>query len=96
MWPTIAGESTGTNARRRRLNPKNLLDFKIPVPSREKQLALREVTQRFQSIKKHLGRRAELLKSFRPSYIEHLFRDLDELTILPAEASNAIAVHALI
>jgi type I restriction enzyme S subunit len=32
-WETLQGGSTGTNARRRRLNPTDFLKLKIPVPS---------------------------------------------------------------
>lgn len=32
-WESLQGDSTGTNARRRRLNPTDFLKLKIPVPS---------------------------------------------------------------
>ncbi len=38
----VCSGSTGSNQRRRRLNPKEFLKLKIPVPSMEHQLALRE------------------------------------------------------
>lgn len=33
VWPVLAGTSTGTNARRRRLNPESLLAYPFPLPS---------------------------------------------------------------
>jgi type I restriction enzyme S subunit len=35
VWPQISGASTGTNVRRRRLNPQDFLDYEIPLPSRK-------------------------------------------------------------
>lgn len=32
VWPQVAGESTGTNVRRRRLHPDSFLRYKIPLP----------------------------------------------------------------
>ena len=43
IWPTLAGASTGTNVRRRRLNPQDFLRYKMPLPSMQTQLRLRSV-----------------------------------------------------
>lgn len=43
VWPEISGASTGTNVRRRRLNPKDFLNYQIPLPSRATQEFLRIV-----------------------------------------------------
>ena len=43
VWPEIAGERTGTNIRRRRLNPQDFLDYEMPLPSMETQMTLRQV-----------------------------------------------------
>lgn len=45
IWPELAGESTGTNVRRRRLNPQDFLRYKMPLPSMQTQLRLRSVMQ---------------------------------------------------
>lgn len=37
VWPDVAGNSTGTNVRRRRLHPSNLLKHRIPLPPLEEQ-----------------------------------------------------------
>jgi type I restriction enzyme S subunit len=33
IWPSLKGDSPGTNVRRRRLNPSTFLGLKIPLPS---------------------------------------------------------------
>jgi type I restriction enzyme S subunit len=45
IWPNISGASTGTNVRRRRLNPQDFLAYKMPVPSRVTQERLRAAMQ---------------------------------------------------
>lgn len=47
-WEGLQGGSTGTNARRRRLNPTDFLKLKVPIPSKETQRKLRDV-RRLQS-----------------------------------------------
>lgn len=42
IWPELAGSSTGTNVRRRRLNPRDFLNYRMALPSRKTQLRLRE------------------------------------------------------
>jgi len=41
--PAVRAASTGTNVRRRRLNPKAFLKLTVPVPSKQAQLVLREL-----------------------------------------------------
>jgi type I restriction enzyme, S subunit len=41
VWPLLSGVSTGTNVRRRRLNPNDFLNYQFPLPPRQVQLALR-------------------------------------------------------
>ena len=43
VWPDLAGSSTGTNVRRRRLNPSDFLKYKFPLPPRPIQETLRKV-----------------------------------------------------
>ena len=42
VWPDVAGNSTGTNVRRRRLHPSELLKHRIPLPSLNEQQRLVE------------------------------------------------------
>lgn len=51
VWPLIGGISTGTNVRRRRLNPKDFLNYKFPLPSQRAQIAAQKIKQRFDSVK---------------------------------------------
>jgi type I restriction enzyme, S subunit len=50
VWAEISGASTGTNVRRRRLNPKDFLAYQIPLPSRETQERLRRIGERLSKI----------------------------------------------
>lgn len=43
VWPALSGASTGTNVRRRRLNPADFLRYEFPVPSKTVQFELRRV-----------------------------------------------------
>ena len=43
IWPKISGVSTGTNVRRRRLNPKEFLRYNFTLPSMQTQVQLREI-----------------------------------------------------
>jgi type I restriction enzyme S subunit len=51
VWPTLSGTSTGTNVRRRRLNPEDFLKYDFPLPPREAQLALRDTRRRVDEIR---------------------------------------------
>lgn len=50
-WPQLAGASTGTNARRRRLNPPDFLAYQFPLPSRSVQAQVAKAYQLSQEIK---------------------------------------------
>ena len=43
IWPVLSGASTGTNVRRRRLNPKDFLKHEFPLPDRCTQKMLRTI-----------------------------------------------------
>jgi type I restriction enzyme S subunit len=61
IWPEVAGVSTGTNVRRRRLNPQDFLEYKIPLPSRRVQERLRQVKAEIETIKRiQAGSQTEL------------------------------------
>ncbi len=51
VWPDISGASTGTNVRRRRLNPNDFLDYQLPLPSRVTQTRLRQVKEQVDALK---------------------------------------------
>jgi len=46
IWPVVAGISSGTNARRRRMHPSVFLEYQFPVPPKYVQEQVRSVSQR--------------------------------------------------
>jgi len=51
VWPTLSAESTGTNVRRRRLNPTDFFAFKMPLPPMSTQFRLREVKAKIDKVR---------------------------------------------
>lgn len=74
VWPQVAGESTGTNVRRRRLNPKDFLSYRIPLPSMESQLRLRQVMQQTHGLKRLQAETAAELDAMLPSILDKAFK----------------------
>ena len=74
VWPALAGASTGTNVRRRRLNPSNFLDYQMPLPSRSVQEKLRQVKSRVDSVKKMQSETADELAVLLPSILDKAFK----------------------
>ena len=52
VWPTLAGTSTGTNARRRRLNPEVLLAYPFLLPSSETQKKVGEICEKVAALRR--------------------------------------------
>lgn len=74
VWPEIAGESTGTNVRRRRLNPQDFLAYAMPLPSRDTQVMLRIVKARVDALKVLQGETAAELHAMLPSILDRAFK----------------------
>jgi len=74
VWPEIAGESTGTNVRRRRLNPQDFLDYEIPLPSRETQMTLRKVQLEMDALKHLQAETAVELDALLPAVLDKAFK----------------------
>ena len=74
VWPSIAGASTGTNVRRRRLNPSDFLDYKIPLPSMAVQLKLRAVRAQVDALKSLHAETAAELDALMPSILDCAFK----------------------
>jgi len=74
VWPEIAGASTGTNVRRRRLNPKDFLNYCIPLPSRETQERLRKVQAQVSTLKRLQDEVAIELDALVPSILDKAIR----------------------
>jgi type I restriction enzyme S subunit len=74
VWPEIAGESSGTNVRRRRLNPQDFLDYEMPLPSRETQITLRKVRSEVDALKRLQAETATELDALLPSILDRAFK----------------------
>lgn len=73
VWPSLSGASTGTNVRRKRLNPKDFLDYVFPLPDRRVQFALRAVRQRMNELQP-LQDQSPLLDAMLPSILDRAFK----------------------
>jgi type I restriction enzyme S subunit len=73
-WPDIAGASTGTNVRRRRLNPNDFLAYRMPLPSRATQERLRKVRTEVDGLKRLQAETAAELDALMPSILDKAFR----------------------
>ena len=74
VWPEVAGESTGTNVRRRRLNPQDFLAYKMPLPSQETQMVLREVRAQVSSLKCLQAETAAEFDALLPAILDRAFK----------------------
>jgi type I restriction enzyme S subunit len=74
VWPEIAGASTGTNVRRRRLNPKDFLNYRIPLPSRTTQERLRKVQAEVRTLRCLQSQSAVEIEALSPSILDRAFR----------------------
>lgn len=73
VWPRISGASTGTNVRRRRLNPTDFLNSEIPLPSRETQFQLRKVYSEVRRLKHLQSDSAPEIEALLPSLLSKAF-----------------------
>jgi len=74
VWPEVAAQSTGTNVRRRRLNPQDFLAYKIPLPPRTTQLLLREVRSNVGALKRLQTETAAELDALLPAILDRAFK----------------------
>lgn len=74
VWPALSGASTGTNVRRRRLNPQDFLDYHFPLPSMTTQDRLRAVRKRIDSIKPLHIESAAQLDALLPGILDRAFK----------------------
>jgi type I restriction enzyme S subunit len=74
VWPDIAGASTGTNVRRRRLNPNDFLAYQMPLPSRTTQERLRKVRVEVDRLKHLQAETAVEIDALMPSILDKAFR----------------------
>ena len=74
IWEELSGQSTGTNVRRRRLNPKASLTYEFPLPSMETQRLLQEVSQRISSMRRLQAKSQVELDALLPSVLDRAFK----------------------
>ena len=74
VWPVVAGISTGTNVRRRRLQPSAFLTFEIPLPPMSTQHLLRKVRTNIDSLKNLQKDTSDELDALLPSVLYKAFR----------------------
>ena len=74
VWPLLSAISTGTNVRRRRLNPDDFLRFEMPLPPMQLQHKVREVKAKTEVAKKIRMETAAQLDAMLPSILDKAFR----------------------
>jgi len=72
-WEDVAGGSTGTNVRRRRLNPKDFLRYRMPLPSRSTQKKLQEVHRRALALNRLWSENQQQLGALLASVLNGIF-----------------------
>ncbi len=73
VWPLLSGASTGTNVRRKRLNPSDFLKYEFPLPAREAQIAIRSVRRKMNELHSMQDQTAPL-KALLPSILDRAFK----------------------
>ncbi len=73
VWPELSGASTGTNVRRRRLNPADFLNYEIPVPSKSVQETLRLVLNQTRPMRLLQVQSAQEIEAVLPSVLSIAF-----------------------
>jgi type I restriction enzyme, S subunit len=73
VWPQLSGSSTGTNVRRRRLNPADFLKYKFPLPPRHVQERLRQVVGAMNHLRALQSATAAELDALLPSVLNRAF-----------------------
>lgn len=74
VWPVLSGASTGTNVRRRRLNPKDFLKHKFPLPDRRTQETLRTVKNKIDATRNERAKLDAGLDALLPSILDRAFK----------------------
>ena len=73
VWPELSGSSTGTNVRRRRLNPSDFLNYRMPLPSPLTQERLRRIRVKIIEMKRIQAETIVELKAMLPSILDKAF-----------------------
>ena len=73
LWSSIGGASTGTNVRRRRLNPQDFLDLGLPLPLMARQQLLAETCAEVRRIKATQTESRKMLDALLPAILDRAF-----------------------
>lgn len=73
LWSSIGGASTGTNVRRRRLNPQDFLDLRLPLPPMACQQVLAETYAEVRRIKGSQAESRMMLDALLPAILDRAF-----------------------
>ena len=73
IWPALSGASTGTNVRRRRLNPVDFLRYEFPVPSKPVQSELRRVLSETAPLRALQSETGAEIDALVPSVLQKVF-----------------------
>ncbi len=74
VWKDLAAISTGTNLRRRRLNPNAFLGYQFPLPPMEVQQHVKAIADRAATKRKLQKDAATLEKALLPSLLDRIFK----------------------
>lgn len=74
VWPSLSGASTGTNVRRKRLNPNDFLKYTFPLPTRKAQAAVRAVYRRMNELRP-LQKQTTQLNALVPAILDRAFKE---------------------
>ena len=73
VWKALAAISTGTNLRRRRLNPNAFLNYEFPLPPLEVQQRVTAIAKCAAKKRKAQAEASELENALLPSLLDHIF-----------------------
>lgn len=74
VWPSLSGQSGGTNVRRRRLNPQDFLNLEMPWPIESTQRAVRDSVARIANITRLQNEAARELDAMLPAILDKAFK----------------------
>lgn len=74
VWPQLSGASTGTNMRRRRLNPADFLRYEFPLPPMETQQMVRAIRSKAEETRKLRETSKAQLDAMLPAILDRAFR----------------------
>lgn len=74
VWPSLSGQSGGTNVRRRRLNPQDFLNLEMPWPVESTQKAVRDSVGRIANITRLQNEAARELGAMLPAILDKAFK----------------------